>query len=119
MNAKTFFSQDAFNQIQQYALAQKEFPLGKYCKEYSTNGNRYRLNIYASHYNFGNHEYFVSLLYDYNYPGVYQSRNIGGGSGGTPVLSSYDAFCESINSILRKFPDYKEPEFVPEQLSLF
>ena len=119
MNAKTFFSRKTFELIRQDVLSEREIDVGKYGKKYRINGNTYGLSVHASHYSFGNHEYFVSLWYDYNYPGQYQSRNIGGGTGRTPDLSSYEAFCNYINDILRKYPDYKEQVFEPEQLSLF
>ena len=119
MNATTFFSREAFDRLKQDILAERKIGSEQYAKKYRINGNTYGMSIFASHYNFGEHKYFVSLWYDYNYPGPYQSRNIGGGNGGRVVIESYEAFCAAINEILRIYPDYKEPVFEPEQLSLF
>lgn len=121
MNASTFFSQDDFNAICNDANAQKEIPIHpiKYGKQVKTNGNTYTLRISAGFYKFGDCSYYISLWYDYNYPGLYESRNIGGGSGGRVVLSSYEDFCQDINELLKKYPDYTEQQYEPEQISWF
>ena len=119
MNATTFFSRDTFERIRKDVLAEIEFSIEKYRKTYRTHGNSYSLGFHASRYKFSNNEYFVSMWYDYNYPGQYQSRNIGGGTGRSIPLDSYDSFCAAINDYLRKYPDFKEPVFVEEQLSWF
>lgn len=121
MNAATFYSQETFNQLRLDVLAKKEISStsNQYSKKCVTNGNTYKLCIHAGHFNFGNHDYFVSLWYDYNYPGLHQSRNIGGGSYGNIHIESYEAFKTGINELLRRFPDYKEEAFEPVQLSLF
>lgn len=121
MNATTFFSREQFERLKADIQAHKVIDPCKseYGKQVKVNGNTYTLRIHASFFNFGNHEYFYSMWYDYNYPGIYSSRNIGGGTGGTPDISSWDNFCQYVNDHLRRYPDFTEPKPTFEQLSLF
>lgn len=120
MNATTFFTRDMFDKLKE-AVANEEIinPTNNpYGRTLRVNGNTYKVMVCAGRY-YTNDEYYVSLWYDYNYPGPYQSRTIGGGSGGAVNLSSWEAFKGCINNILCKWPDYKVEEEYPEQISLF
>lgn len=123
MNASQFLSESLFRQLQKDAADEKIIDPchdNPYIKKWSINGNRYTLRIHAGRYSFGNHDYFVSLWYDYNYKGKGVSREIGGGAGGSVKLDSYQSFKDDINQFLKRYPDFKEeaPEY-GEQLSLF
>ena len=121
MNATSFFSEDQFNQLRKDIQAQKliDPSTTPYQKKVKINGNSYTLRIHASFYQVGDCSYFCTCWYDYNHAGPYSSRDIGGGSGPSVICSTFDDFCSIINSILRRFPDYKEPVFTPVQLSLW
>lgn len=121
MNATTFFSEEMFLRLKRDVQAQNLIDPcdSSYGKKVKINGNTYQLRIHASFYNFGNCEYFCSLWYDYNYKGIYDSREIGGGAGGTLHLENYEAFCAGLNERLKRFPDYTAPIQTFEQMSLF
>lgn len=121
MNAATFFTEEQFRQLRKDIQAQKRIDPATtpYQKKVKVNGNTYTLRIHASFFVVGDCSYFCTCWYDFNYAGRYQSREIGGGSGPSVICSTYDDFCKIINSLLSRFPDYTEPEFVPTQLSLW
>lgn len=119
MNAQTFFSESTFLSIQKDFQAQKPFDCTKYRKAVKVNGNTYTLSPHASFLQVGDYSYFCTCWYDYNYKGKYEGREIGGGSGPSIICSTYEEFCERLNQILRRYPDYTEPVFTPVQLSLW
>ena len=120
MNAKTFFTEDMFNQLKKDIAKHKvirglETP---YRKKINTNGNHYELSISTGHY-IGTNEYFISGWVDHAYTDKTGYRNIGGGNYLTVNLDNWQAFKVGINKTLSRFPDYTEEEFENEQLSLF
>lgn len=121
MNASTFFTEDMFNRLKKDVIAKKVFRITEtpYRKKIKTNGNTYELSISASHYVFGDREYFVSGNISHSYTNENGYRDIGGGNYLTVNLENYYAFKTGINKTLQRFPDYTPEEYYPEQLSLF
>lgn len=118
MNATTFFSEQTFLRLKEDIAQQKEFHLTEtpYQKKVRINGNSYELEI-SAYVNPYTNLYQITCWINYNYPGLYQSRNIGGGNYPRINLDNYEAFKESINKTLSRFPDYKEEE-QPLQFSI-
>ena len=119
MNAKTFFTEEQFNRLKADIAEQRITRIDEYQHQHRVNGNTYKVTIYTSRYSFGNHDFFVSCWVDYNYPGPYQSRNIGGGNSTVPSFDSWQAFRDSINKTLSRFPDYTPEEEEFYQTSIF
>ena len=114
MNATTFFTEQQYHRLKQDIAQEKilhptETP---YKHTHKTNGNTYQLMITTGRYTYeaAKGQYYVSLWDDYNYKGIYDSRNIGGSNACKLVLDTFETFKESINNRLSKFPDYKEEE---------
>ena len=121
MNASTFFTKQAFECLKADIGKEKIITYidNPYEHTHKANGNKYKLAIHTGRYTFEEKygQYYVSLWVDYNYKGIYDSRNQGGYSM-HPSFDSYEAFKESINQSLRQYPDYIEEE-QPIQMSLF
>ena len=120
MNAKDFFSESVYEDVlkvynHQEVVDVLESPFKKVVR---ANGNSYQLLIWSGHYHPSvfNGAYFLNCSYDFNHKGLYDGRYIYGSSI-KPDMSSYQAFCKSINDVLKKTPDYQEDE--EEQLTFF
>ena len=119
MNAKDFFSKDVYEEIvnayqNEQVISVVDTPFRKTIK---TNGNVYSLAVSMSYYvpSVYNGAFHITLFYDFNHKEGYGSRSQYGGTK-EPALSSYEAFCNSINEVLKRTPDFQEEE---EQLCFF
>lgn len=114
MNAADFFSQSTFEQIRQDVANKKVFRLTEtpYRKKLKIRNHSYELSISAGYYIVEPYSYFVHFSESHNYPG-----NLGGSGGSSINLESYEAFKDSINRLISKFPDYTPEQEV--QLSWF
>lgn len=121
MNAASFFNESDYERLKDIVEREEVIECldTPFRRKHKTNGNSYELTIYTGHYapTIYNGAYCCSCWYDYNYKGIYDSRDIGGGVLKL-VLSTYEEFKKSINNILQKFPDYKESE-EPAQIRFF
>ena len=119
MNAKDFFSVADFENLQetkknQTAISITNTPFRRTVK---VNGNIYTLTVSSGRY-VDDNSYFMSLWHDFSHKSKSGgSRQIYGGTGSEPDLSSYEAFCNDINRKLKRTPDYEEDE--EEQLTFF
>lgn len=124
MNAASFFNESDYERLKDIVEREEvirciDTPFRRCHKE---NGNTYELTISTGHYHPSIHNgaYHVSMLQSYNFKSekIDGFRNIGGGSCPDIDISDFESFTESINGILRKFPDYKESE-EPIQMRFF
>ena len=119
MNARNFFSQSDFERLQKIRENQEivrimDTPFRRTVK---VNGNVYTLSIVSGRY-VGSGSYYMSCWHDFNHKSKTSGdRQIYGGTGSEPVLTSYEAFCDDINRILKHTPDYEEEQ--EEQLRFF
>lgn len=117
MNAKDFFTVDDFENLleikkNQIAISITTTPFRRTVK---VDGNIYTLTVSSGRY-VDDNSYFMSLWHDFNYKSISGgSRQIYGGTGAEPDLTSYEAFCNDINRTIKRTPDYKEDE---EELQL-
>jgi hypothetical protein len=114
MNAADFFSASTYEAIKQDVKNQKVFGLidTPYQKKIKVRNNTYDFRISAGYYVIEPFSYFVHFSEDHIYPGSY-----GGSCGSNVNLDSYEAFKDSINRLISRFPDYTQEDNV--QLSLF
>ena len=119
MNAKDFFSVADFEKLReikknQIAISITNTPFRRTIK---INGNIYTLTISSGRY-VDDNSYFMSLQHDFSHKSISgESRQIYGGTGSEPDLTSYEAFCNDINRTLKRTPDYEETQ--EEQLTFF
>ena len=114
MNAADFFSASTYEAIKQDVNQKKIFgPIDTpYQKKIKVRNNKYDFRISTGHYMVEPFSYFVHFSEDHVYPGSY-----GGSCGHVISLDSYEAFKDSINRLISRFPDYTPEEKV--QLSWF
>ena len=114
MNAADFFSASTYESIKQDVQNRKVFGLidTPYQKKIKVRNNTYDFRISAGYYVIEPFSYFVHFSEDHIYPG-----NYGGSCGSSVNLDSYEAFKDSINRLINRFPDYTQEDNV--QLSLF
>ncbi len=118
MNATTFFTEQQFIQLRELVAKEEIISIftTPFRSKHKINGNTYELSISTGRY-VSNNEYHITIFEDHNCQSQY-GRNIGGGNYIVANLNSWNDFKNSINSALKKFPDYSEDE-KPEQFCLF
>ena len=120
MNAALFFSKEAYDRL--IEVVEKEEIIKALGTPFKTiiriRGNTYSIKIFTGRY-YGSGEYYVCSIIDHNYASnEHIDRCVGGESHRVVVSDGYEKFKESLNEVLRRFPDYTEEE-KPLQLSLF
>lgn len=119
MNARDFFSEADFQAIKtarekQEIIKVMDTPFRRTVK---TNGNIYTLTVVSGRYS-GSNDYFMSCWHDFNHKSKSGGeRQVYGGTGSEPILTSYNEFIDDINRILKRTPDFEEEQ--GEQLTFF
>lgn len=119
MNARDFFTVADFEELQKIKRNQQEIRITDtpFRRTVKVNGNVYTLTISSGRY-VGDNSYFMSCWHDFSHKSKSGGdRQIYGGTGSEPNLTSYDAFCNDLNGILKRTPDYEEEQ--AEQLTFF
>lgn len=111
MNARSFFTEQDFNELKSAWTEKRETGLFDHVKTVKENGNTYELTLWILCDAWGTFRAAGDIYYNYACKELSDGRSIGGGTYLRVILDGdYEDFLDGINYTLEKFPDFKMPE---------